>query len=79
MRGNRWLKETYAYQVFAAGMNAYLSKYMWTVSTKYDPQREYAEVLMSRFCAVMMGAMGFFQVCINIGLIGEYWHKNKRS
>jgi len=76
MRG-AWYKETYAYKVFAAGMNAYISKLVWGFSRKY-PEEEYFSIMSCRACSCVMGSMAILQVAINVGLIGDMWDKKRK-
>ena len=67
----KWIKDTYIYKIFQAGMSAYLAKYCWNESLRYNPETQYKEVLMRQCFAVVMLLMALCQLCINVGLIGE--------
>ena len=76
---NNWPKDTYPYKVFQAAMSAWLSKYCWEESYKMVRRGKDHEAMLAKFCAVLLAIVGIVQVCINIGLIGDMWDKNKRK
>lgn len=60
-------------------MSAYLAKYCWNESQRYNPETQYKEVLMRQCFAMLMLLMALCQLCINIGLIGDGKKKKKRD
>ena len=75
----KWIKDTYIYKIFRAGMSAFLAKYFWDDSQRYNPETQYKEILMRQCFAVVMFIMGLCQLCINVGLIGDSRDSKKKK